>query len=401
MTNLVPRVRLADLAADVPYPIGDGDHGQIKPAYYKNEGIPYIRVGDIGWGEFTPKGLVYISDEVHQKNLKSELRPGDILLAKTGATIGKCCIVPDHISKANTTSSVGKITLDPKKVLPKWVLYWFLTAEFQKYLWSISTRAAQPGFNIVDMKGFLIPLPPLAEQQRIVALLDEAFAGIDEAMAKAEANQANAEALLKSYLHATFRTQKPGWHESKLGSIGKVSMCKRILKEQTSPTGDIPFYKIGTFGKQADAFIPSSIYEDFRGRYPFPNKGDILISAAGTIGRRVRYDGEPAYFQDSNIVWIDNDERLVLNDYLYHVYSACEWNSTSGATISRLYNDDLRNVDILFPPSQSEQKAIAKTMDEVGEEIRKLGVTLQLRLEAHSKLKSSLLTKAFAGELTA
>ena len=157
---------------------------------------------------------------------------------------------------------------------------------------------------------------------------------------------------------------KHGWEIKKLGDIGKVSMCKRVLKEQTSTVGDIPFYKIGTFGKEPDAFISKEIYEEFRKISSFPKKGDILISASGTIGRRVRYDGKPGYFQDSNIVWIDNDEKQVLNNYLYRFYEICDWQSTKGATISRLYNDNLRQIEIPFPTSLPEQQRIVSILDE-------------------------------------
>jgi type I restriction enzyme S subunit len=121
----------------------------------------------------------------------------------------------------------------------------------------------------------------------------------------------------------------------------------------------IPFYKIGTFGKEADAFIPSEIYRQYREKYPFPNRGDVLISAAGTIGRRAVYDGKDAYFQDSNIVWIANDQKQLLNHYLYHFYGACEWGSTKGATIARLYNDNLKRIVVAFPKSLDEQHRIA------------------------------------------
>lgn len=157
---------------------------------------------------------------------------------------------------------------------------------------------------------------------------------------------------------------KKGWLETTLGDIGNVAMCKRIFKEETTATGDIPFYKIGTFGRRADAYISSYTYNEYRAKYPFPKRGDVLISASGTIGRRVRYDGEPAYFQDSNIVWIDNDEKKVLNGYLYHFYGACEWNSTKGATISRLYNEDLRRIVIAFPESHQEQQRVIGILDE-------------------------------------
>jgi type I restriction enzyme S subunit len=155
---------------------------------------------------------------------------------------------------------------------------------------------------------------------------------------------------------------KQDWEIKKLGDVGRVSMCKRILKKQTSQIGDIPFYKIGTFGKFPNAFISKEVYEEYRSKYSFPKKGDILLSASGTIGRRVIYDGKPAYFQDSNIVWIDNDEKKVLNEYLYKFYGFCNWNPSKGATISRLYNDDLRKIPIPIPPLP-EQKCIVAILD--------------------------------------
>ena len=97
-------------------------------------------------------------------------------------------------------------------------------------------------------------------------------------------------------------------------------MCKRILKNQTTSEGDIPFYKIGTFGKKADAFISRQLFEEYKEKYSFPKKGTILISASGTIGRTVVYDGEPAYYQDSNIIWLEHDESKILNSYLYYCH---------------------------------------------------------------------------------
>ena len=122
--------------------------------------------------------------------------------------------------------------------------------------------------------------------------------------------------------------------------------------------GDIPFYKIGTFGKTPNAYISKDLYEEYKTKYSFPKKGDILISASGTIGRRVIYDGKPAFFQDSNIVWIDNDEKQVLNEYLYSFYGFCDWQPSKGATISRLYNANLKRIKITFPKSLQEQKIV-------------------------------------------
>lgn len=153
------------------------------------------------------------------------------------------------------------------------------------------------------------------------------------------------------------------WQRVRLGDIGKPCMCKRVMKHQTTRYGEIPFYKIGTFGNTADAFISKELFLEYKTKYSFPKKGDILISASGTIGRAVIYDGKPAYFQDSNIVWIDNDETLVKNDFLFYAYSNVKWN-TEHTTILRLYNDNFRNTLIPLPPL-NEQIAIANILSDV------------------------------------
>ncbi|WP_231177062.1 restriction endonuclease subunit S [Helicobacter pylori] len=153
------------------------------------------------------------------------------------------------------------------------------------------------------------------------------------------------------------------WQRVRLGDVGKPCMCKRVMKHQTTRYGEIPFYKIGTFGNTADAFISKKLFLEYKTKYSFPKKGDILISASGTIGRAVIYDGKPAYFQDSNIVWIDNDETLVKNDFLFYAYSNVKWN-TEHTTILRLYNDNFRNTLIPLPPL-NEQIAIANILSDL------------------------------------
>ena len=138
------------------------------------------------------------------------------------------------------------------------------------------------------------------------------------------------------------------WEEKKLGDIGDVKMCRRIFNDETSITGEIPFFKIGSFGKEADAFITKNLYLDYRNKFPFPKKGDILISAAGTIGRTVIYNGEDAYYQDSNIVWIENDNTKITNEFLFHILQIVKYN-TEGGTIQRLYNSILKSTKFSCP----------------------------------------------------
>ncbi|MCR1815356.1 restriction endonuclease subunit S [Aliarcobacter butzleri] len=183
------------------------------------------------------------------------------------------------------------------------------------------------------------------------------------------------------------------WEEKIVGDIGKVSMCKRILKDQTTTEGEVPFYKIGTFGKDADAYISKEIFEEFKIKYSFPNVGDILISASGTIGRTVIYDGSPAYFQDSNIVWIANNEKLVNNKFLFYCYSNIRWN-TENTTIARLYNENLRNIPFSIP-SKKEQEKIALFLSCVDTKIEQL----IKKNELLQQYKKSIIQKIFSQDI--
>ena len=178
------------------------------------------------------------------------------------------------------------------------------------------------------------------------------------------------------------------WEQRKLGEFGSVAMCKRIYKEQTSEQGDVPFFKIGTFGADPDAFISNELFEDYKRTYPYPTPGTLLISAAGSIGRIVEYQGEKAYFQDSNIVWLEHEHRL--NDaFLKPLYSKIEW-GLEGSTIKRLYNKDLLSAEVTIPDGR-EQK-------EIGQFFAKLDDLITLHQRKYDKLvvfKKSMLEKMF------
>ena len=186
-----------------------------------------------------------------------------------------------------------------------------------------------------------------------------------------------------------FKGFSDAWEQRKLGEIGSVSMCRRIFKEQTSETGDIPFYKIGTFGADPDAFISRELFEEYKSKYPYPQKGDILISASGSIGRTVEFAGNNEYFQDSNIVWLNHDERLS-NPFLKCFYSVVKWAGIEGSTIKRLYNDNILNT-VICMPSVPEQKRIGLFF----ENLDNLITLHQRKFEKLTNVKKSMLEKMF------
>ena len=180
------------------------------------------------------------------------------------------------------------------------------------------------------------------------------------------------------------------WKTYKLGNLGSVAMNKRIFKEETSEVGEIPFYKIGTFGSEPNSFITREKFDEYKSKYPYPEIGDILISASGSIGRTVEYLGEEAYFQDSNIVWLKHDERLD-NSFLKQFYSIVKWQGIEGTTIKRLYNKNILETQIALP-SISEQSAIGslfRTLDDLLDSYKD-------NLVNYQSLKATMLSKMFS-----
>ncbi len=172
-------------------------------------------------------------------------------------------------------------------------------------------------------------------------------------------------ALKAGYKHSEVGVIPEDWKDVSLGELAEIRMCKRIFSEQTKSSGDIPFFKIGTFGSEPDSFISGELYREYKRKYSFPKKGDILLSAAGTLGKTVVFDGGDAYFQDSNIVWLDINHSKITNEYLYQCYQAIRWAAPEGSTISRLYNGIILKTKIPLPPTATEQRAIAQALSDM------------------------------------
>ena len=189
-----------------------------------------------------------------------------------------------------------------------------------------------------------------------------------------------------------FKGFEDTWKNDKIGNIGSVLMCKRIFKSQTTSIGDIPFYKIGTFGSTADAFISENLFNEYKTRFSYPQYGDILLSAAGTIGRIVEYKGEKAYFQDSNIVWVKVNGKIK-NQFLKYIYSCIKWNGLEGSTIKRLYNNNILETAINYP-SPEEQQKIASYFQSLDSLIQ----TTSKKLASLKQIKAASLQSMFPQE---
>ena len=237
-----------------------------------------------------------------------------------------------------------------------------------------------PKLNQSNFRNIKIAVPPLEVQEEIVKILDK-FGELEaELEADLEARKTQYEFWRGKLLNSGNSNQQ----YITLGDIGKVCMCKRIMKNETSDSGDVPFYKIGTFGKQADAYISYDIFNDYKKRFSYPKKGEILVSCSGTIGRSVVFDGNDAYFQDSNIVWLSNDERKILNKFLYYFYQTSPWNISDGGTIKRLYNNQFISTKVPLY-SLEKQKMIVSILERFDKLINDISEGLPAEIELRRK----------------
>lgn len=358
----------------------------VQKTDFVEKGVGCIHYGQIytHYGPFTYTTNKFVSKEVFEKARKAS--KGDIIMTDTSENVEDICKSVAYLGEEDIAVSNHALILKHKQN-PKFLTYSTLTDSFliqkKKYVVGAKVSSIKPEY-LAQIK---IYLPSLSEQTRIVGILDTFTASIENLKEQIAERR-------KQYEH--YRDQlldlegKEGVEMKTLGNVGEICMCKRIMKDQTSDKGEIPFFKIGTFGGQADAYITRNLFEEYKNKFSYPKKGEILISAAGTIGRSVIFDGVDAYFQDSNIVWIANDEMLVTNRYLYYFYQIADW-KTDGGTIKRLYNYNLKNTEIKVPPLE-EQSRIVSILDTFEASIANLEAQLKEREKQYEYYRNKLLT---------
>lgn len=343
--------------------------------------IPFFKVSDMnnpGNELFMISANNYIDDSA-VKRLKCKPAPkGTIIFPKIGAAIATN---KKRILVCNSCYDNNIIGLIPFSNVENRYLYYLIDSVdltgFADY------SGAMPSIRKSTLEKYCIPVPPLEVQREIVRILDH-FTELTAKLTAELTAELTARKMQYEYYRDSLLTQQKNAQWMTLGDIGSVCMCKRIMKAETSREGDVPFFKIGTFGKEPDAYITWEKFAEYSNKYSFPRKGDVLISAAGTIGRAVIYDGDPAYYQDSNIVWLDNDESKVLNKYLFYYYQLQPWAVSTGGTIARLYNDNISRAKISVP-SLDEQTRIVSILDRFDALCNDLTSGLPAEIQARQK----------------
>jgi type I restriction enzyme S subunit len=356
---------------------------------YKEDGIPVVRITNIQDEKLDLTKIVYIDPKDYNKDLsKYKIVNGDLLIAMSGATTGKIGIHKTN-EELLLNQRVGKF--EPKQTLDKTYLLNFLKTKIEESL-AISAGAAQPNLSTEQIKAFEIPLPPLPEQQRIVAILDKTFAAIATAKANAQQNLLNAKELFESAKKNIFDNL-----ELICNKIELPNTCDKMFAG-----GDVPkdnYSKTKTDEYQIP-IIANAVKDN--GLYGFTNKArvskpSITIAArgSGTGHTEIRYE---SFFPIVRLIVLIPKTELITLEFLKYSIQNLDILS-SGSAIPQLTIPMIK--EYLIPlPKIEKQKQIVKKLNSLSTETKKLEGIYQQKINDLEELKKSVLSKAFKGELT-
>jgi len=385
--------------------LGDVCHFQngfaFKSKTFKEYGEPVVRITNIQNDTIDSKGFVYIDRNDYNKDLsKYEVKKGDLLIAMSGATTGKIGIHhTEQVLLLNQRVGLFK----PQETLNKQFLYYFLSTKVEESL-SISAGAAQPNLSTEQIKSFKIPVPPLSEQQRIVSILDQAFAVIEKAKGNAEQNLKNAKELFESYLQGVISNGSQ-WEKKTLAQIAKTfgrgKSKHRPRNWEGLYGGDYPFIQTGDI-RNSKHYITeySQTYNEVGlAQSKLWPAGTICITIAANIAETgvLTFD---ACFPDS-VIGIEVNEKVADREFVEYLLQSFKVRIQALGKGSAQANINLGTFENeLFPfPPVSQQKEIVDKLNQLFNECERLENVFLRKIDDLEELKKSILQKAFAGEL--
>src|SRR5690554_2069050 len=364
---------------------------------------------DLGTGKLIFDELKYLREDLEIKPVYALKKDSLLICFSSGSKshLGKIALVDDDYPNFFFGGFIGQIN-PSEKIDSKYLFYCLSSETYKDYISNLTDGVNINNLKATDLKSFQIPLPPLPEQQRIVAILDETFSAIDKAKANAEQNLKNAKELFESYLQGVFENGNNDWEVKCLDELGTITSSKRIYKSEYVKEG-VPFYRTKEIKELSNGnpitlelFISRDRYEQIKKSFGVPQIGDLLMSAVGTIGEIMVIENEDEfYFKDGNIVWFKDFQRLDTN-YLKYALTAFVEKIKSlaiGSAYSALTIEKLNKYEIAFPKTKEEQQTIVRQLDALRAETQKLEAVYQKKIADLEELKKSILQKAFAGEL--
>lgn len=393
--------------------IGSGATPRGGRESYAQNGIPLIRSMNIHFAGFKEDGLAFINEDQARLLDGVKIEADDVLLNITGASIGRVCLAPSKLAGARVNQHVCIIrTVDG--IVPRYVQSFLAAPEMQRFILEENYGLTRQALTKEMIQGIKVPLPPIAEQRRIVAKLDVLTARLARARAELERVTTLAKALRLHALQATFHWQTAdqdlpkGWSRKRVDEIGAVQLGRqRSPKDHSGPhmrpyvrAANITWSGLDLSDIKEMNFTPEE-YDVFR-----LEPGDVLLNegsgSASEVGKSSIWNGEikNACFQNTvlRVRPYNYDPKLLRYCFLYIALSGQFIQNTKGVNIIHIGKAGLAKKVIPVPPV-GEQELLLNKIETVFARAERLEVEAARALILLDRLEAAIHAKAFRGEL--
>ncbi|WP_067145445.1 restriction endonuclease subunit S [Pseudotamlana agarivorans] len=387
------------------YDVRDGTHDSPK---YIEKGYALITSKNLKDGVVTFDKVKFISEEDYNNiNKRSKVNVGDILFAMIG-TIGNPTVIMDEPNFAIKNVALFKLN----NTQNSYFLKYYLESEYviNKML-SEAKGTTQRFVGLGYLRKFPIYIPPLQEQQQIVAILDKAFKVIDQAKANVEKNIENAKELFQSKLNAIFSQKGDGWEEKTLGELCEIKPPKRLVKKKIKESDLVSFVPMKYLEVNRMYFNSEetkTLKQAYSG-YVYFEEGDVVLAKItpcfenGKLGIAKDLKNGIGFGSSEYVVYRTNSE--LLPEFLYFFLNRESFrikgkSLMAGAVGHKRIQADFYENEVISYPSLQVQEVICAEITDLQDNLNILVENYNQRLTNLEELKKSILQKAFAGELT-
>lgn len=383
--------------------IGSGATPRGGKKSYKSEGVTLVRSMNVHLGRFKQDNLVFLDDAQAAKLDNVALEPDDVLLNITGASVARCSMLDNSLLPARVNQHVCILRADQKKLHPEFLMRYLTSAETQMRLLKIAgAGATREAITKGDIEKFPIPLPPLAEQKRIAAILDAA----DKLRAKRREAIAQLDTLLQSTFLDMFGdpvTNPMGWEEKTMVDIvdAERPVTYGILKPGPDIQNGIPYVRVVDIKNErvlVDQLRKTTSEIAHQYRRSKLVTGDLLMSIRGHVGRMAIV---PESADGANIT--QDTARLAVEgataDFVMQYLTTQQIKNfmdrrTKGIAVRGINLGDVKKIPVFLPPIKMQ-----KQFTSFSENVRLQQASMNRHYRGLNLLFSSLQQRAFNGTL--
>lgn len=401
--------KLKELCDDFKADIVDGPFGaNLKREHYISNGTPVLKIQNIKPFQIVLKKMDFVSEQKASELARHSYRNGDIIITKLGQPLGVSAIVSD-LDPGIIVADLVRVRAS--KVDTQFLCYQLNSPLVSKHLNSLQKGTTRPRVQISAVRDLPINLPPLAEQKRIVSILDEAFEGLDCARENAEANLKSAQELFDATLESAFDPYgDTEWEVKALGSVCEIAPKKALVKKILTDeqlVSFVPMNHLGILRRHFTAKEDRPLLSVYKG-YTYFCDDDVIIAKItpcfenGKMGLASGMTNGVG-FGSSEFVPIRGQGKT-LPTYLFYFLLRNNFRENGARVMTgavghkRVPVEYIENLPIPLPPLE-EQKRISFRLDKASSQHNSLKEKYTTKLQDISDLRQSLLQKAFAGEL--